>query len=491
MKRASTLDKHGRHSAEQNAAAAKASLGKEENNVTGDSRASGNSPFKKIKLSIRKDSASARNVSQSEEPEQRPGSPLSSPRKEAENAGQTPQSPVAAMRNASMPVLRNAGSKPSTTTSAALAVPDSAGTQAQSSSGPSQQRPLSPETAVSSRRQQWLEQDKPSFVFEEITDPTLLALFDKQVPALASAATTPQLSDREQARQLQPIANAIKTALEGVLAGVVRKFMKATSQHGVPTDAYQAAHHEFSELIQMFNSAKMAAVDGQEGKMIAELQAISSALDRFIVGGLNNAIEQFGCDKSEKAKLKAELRTLLAQCREWHGEDREEAVRPWSPSFAPSSPQGRQRSVSSPSKANEPWAETESSRINRLSASFPGPISPHPSQHRISLSLPAASATLSPASTPPGSPLASPVQSPKSVASPKESVKPFRLSTLIGSPGSPRSKEASRKESSVKGLARQSSASESTSHSSLPGQHSDKRAEKDKEKAEKSRKTHS
>lgn len=490
MKRAPTLDKHGKQSAEQYAAAAKASISKEENNVTADNKTSGQSPFKKLKLSVRKDSASAKNIAQSEETEQRPSSPVSSPRREPSDVRQTAQSHGAAMRspNASVPVLRNASGKPAATTETAVAVPASADMPGRAGSGPSQENCISPETSNASRRQQWLEQDKPSFTFDEITDPSLLALFDTVVPAVATAATAPQLREREQKQQLQPIAQAIKKALESVLADVTRKFMTTGKQEGIPKPELQKAHHAFSELMQMFNRAKVAAVEGQEAMMMTELQNICPALEQFIARGLKDAIQHIDAEKSDKEVLKTGLRTLLAQCRAWLGEPKEETARPWSPSFAPSSPQARQRSVSSPVKATEPWAQPESGNMSKMSASFSGPLSSHASQHRIGLPGPGITSTPSPTSTPLSSPLASPVQSPTVVVSPKASAKSFRLSALIASPVSPRSREASRKDFSVKGQARQSSLNESTSHSSLPVQQSDKPAIPEKAKTEKSKK---
>lgn len=490
MKRAPTLDKHGRQTAEQNAVAAKASISKEENNVTADNKTSGTTPFKKLRLSARKDGTSVKNISQSEETEQRPTSPVSSAPRDTANAEQTTESNVAAMRspNASVPVLRNASSKLATTTGAALAVPASPDTRVQASSAPRQENLLSPEPANANRRQQWLEQEKPSFIFAEITDPSLLALFDTALPAVAPVATGPQSSDREQKRQLQPIAHAIRKALESILADVTRKFMTTGKQDGVPKPEFQKAHHAFSELMQMFNRAKVAAVDEQEAIMVAELKSICPALEQFIARGLKDAIQHFSAEKSEREALKTALRSLLVQCREWLGEDKEEAVRPWSPSFAPSSPQGRHRSVSSPVKANEPWIPTESGNMSRLSASFAGPLSSHSSQHRIGPFIPGSTATLSPTSTPSGSPLTSPVQSPKTIFSPKDGTSSFRLSTRIGSPGSPRAKDASRKDSSVKGQSRQSMSNESTSHSSLVVQPRDKPDTPEKAKTEKSKK---
>ena len=492
MKRASTLDRKGRQSAEQFAEGAKAGIGKEENNVAADSKASGHPPYKKIKLGVKRDSASGRNASHSEETEQRPISPISSPRREAANAGQSTQSQVAAIRNAnanaSMPVLRSASSQLSASRECTGTLPASADTQVQAGTGPSQPGLPSPGTANASRRQQWIGQDKFSFVFDEITDPSLLALFDTPVAAGSPAAVAPQTSELERKRQLKSIADAIKAALESDLANVMRKFMDTGKQQGGRTHEYQAAHHAFCELMQMFNQAKVAAVDGQQAGMIAELQKICPALDHFIAGGLKDALQHFSGEKSEKAALKAGLRTLLAQCREWLGEDREKAVRAWSPSFAPSSPQNRQRSVSSPVRASASWTETESGKTIRLSASFSSPISPHPSQHRIGPFTPEAVATLSPTSTPPGSPLTSPVRSPKTVVSPKEGAKSFRLSAFLGSPGSPRAKEASRKDSSVKVQNRQSLLHESTSHSSLSVQQGEKPATPEKPKAEKSKK---
>lgn len=222
--------------------------------------------------------------------------------------------------------------------------------------------------------------------------------------------------------------------------------------------------------------------------MVAELNSICPALEKFIARGLKDAIQHFSAERSEKEDLKKGLRTLLAQCREWLGEEKEDAVRPWSPSFAPSSPQGRQRSVSSPVQANESWAEIEGGKMSRLSASFSGPISLHPSQHRIGPSILGTTATLSPTSTPSGSPLTSPVQSPKAVVSPKESTKSFRLSALIGSSVSPRAKDASRKDSPVKVQSRQPLLNESTSHSSPSVQQGDKPATPEKAKTEKSKK---
>jgi hypothetical protein len=64
----------------------------------------------------------------------------------------------------------------------------------------------------------------------------------------------------------------------------------------------------------------------------------------------------------------------------------------------------------------------------------------------------------------------------------------FRLSTLIGSPGSPRAKDAPRKDSSVKGLSSQSLVNESTSHSTLTVQQADNPATPEKAKTEKSKK---
>jgi hypothetical protein len=485
MKRASTFDKHGTQLAEQYAAAAKASISKEENNVTADNKASGNSPFKKIKLSVRKESALAKSASYSEDTEQRPTSPVSSPHRETASVRQTTPSRAAAMRspNASVPVLRDASSKLSTTTEGAEVVPASADTQLQASSSPAQGNLLSPGTDKASRRQQWIDQDKLSFVFDEITDPSLLALFDTPVPAFTPAATEPQLGERDKKRQLQPIADAIKNSLEKIFADVTRKFMEPTRQEGVPTREYHEARHAFSVLMQMFNNAKKFAADGQEADTFAELQKICPALDQFIEGSLKDAIPHFSGEKSEKANLKKELRQLLAQCRNWLGEDAEEAVQTWSPSFAPSSPQGRQRSVSSPVKAKEPWAETESGKTSRLSASFSGPINAQPSQHRIGPSIPGAPVALSPTSTPSGSPLTSPVKSPK-----ESSKSLFRLSALIGSPGSPRAKDASRKDSSLKSLSSQSLVNESTSHSTLTLQQGDKPATPEKAKTEKSKK---
>ena len=489
MKRAPTIDKHGRQAAEQYASAAKASVSNEENNPTAETKASGNSPFKKIKLSVRRESASARQASHAEEAEQRPSAPISSPRRETVHAGQTPQPDRAAMRNssASMPVLRDAGSSPATTTGAAEAV--AAEKQSQLPPGPVETTLSAPGTDTATRRQQWLAQDKPSFVFDEITDPVLLALCDQPASAAASPASAPQPGDRERKRQFKPIADGIKAALEGVLATGMRKFMHASRQDGARTAQFQAAHHAFSELIQLFNKAKVAAVDGKEAEMLAELREICPALEQFMAQNLKDVVRHFNAEKSERDALKTGLRSLLDQCREWLGEHREDAGSTWSPSLAPSSPQSRQRSASSPARPNEPWAGIETAKASRLSATFSGPIGLHPSQHRLTAAaVPGATSTPSPASTPPGSPLSSPVHSPKAVVSPKDNAKSFRLSTLLGSPGSPRAKDASRRDSSVRDQSRKSLLSESASQSSLPAQNDDKPAAAEKAKTEKSKK---
>lgn len=489
MKRAPTIDKHGRQAAEQYASAAKASLSNEENNPAAESKASGNSPFKKIKLSVRRESASARQSSHAEEAEQRPGTPVSSPRRETVHAGQMPQPDRAAMchSGASMPVLRDAGSTHAAMAAAAAAV--AAEKQPQVPPGPAETTLSVPGTDTAARRQQWLAQDKPSFVFDEITDPVLLALCDQPAPAAASAASAPQPGDRERKRQFKPVADGIKAALEGVLAKGVRRFMEASRQDNARTAQFQAAHHAFSELIQLFNKAKIAAVDGKEAEMIAELRAICPALEQFMTQHLKDVARQFNAEKSEREALKTGLHGLLDQCREWLGEHGEDAGPTWSPSVAPSSPQSRQRSASSPAKPNEPWAGIETAKASRLSATFPGPIGFHPSQHRLTaVAVPGAAPTPSPASTPPGSPLGSPVHSPKAVVSPKDNAKSFRLSTLLGSPGSPRAKDASRRDSSVREQNRKSLLGESASQSSLPAHQDDKPATAEKAKTEKSKK---
>jgi hypothetical protein len=354
-----------------------------------------------------------------------------------------------------------------------------------SSSSDPRQEPCSLVTSNSSRRQQWLEKDQPSFIFDEITDPLVLTLCDTAIQAGPLTATMGKLNERERKQQFQPIANAIKKALETVLADVMRKFMMARQRDGIPKPEVQEAHHAFSEMVQMFNRAKVAAVDGQEAMMLAELRSIRPALEELITLRLKNLVQHFGAEKDEREALKSGLRALLGQCREWLHEDMEETVRPWSPSSAPASPGARQRAISSPVKPSEPWAQNESDRADRLSSSLSGHMSPRPSQHRIGTSSPSASLTpgstsrslLSPADSPVASPVISPVTSPvlnpTAVNSPKEGAKSFRLSALLGASLSPRSRDGGRKESPVKAQARQSLLNDSTSRASLPAQQGD------------------
>jgi hypothetical protein len=378
-----------------------------------------------------------------------------------------------------MPVLRGASSKLAATTRTEVPLPASVDMPVNGSPSHTQQDLLSPGTATGNRRQQWLEQNQHSFIFDEITDPLLLALFDTGAGVAASppAATLPPLSEREHKQQFQPIANAIKKALEGILADVMRKFMTAAKRDGIPKPEFQEAHHAYSEMLQMFNRAKVAAVDGQEARMLAELRTICPAMEEFLRLRFKNVVQHFSTEKTEREAMKSGLRTLLAQCREWLHDDKEKAIRPWSPALAPSSPEARQRAVSSPAKPSEPMTQTESDRTERLSSSLSGHISPRSSQHRIGPYSPSAAATPSPTSTlltsPLTSPVTSPVLNPKAVASPKESAKSFRICALIGSPLSPRSKDAGRKESPVKGHARQSLQNDSTSRSNSSAQHSE------------------
>jgi hypothetical protein len=501
MKRASTLDRSDRPAAVRHAVVATAGTGKEENIVTTDGDALDKSPSKKIKLRTRKESKPVGNQSQVKTIEQALVSPVSPPIAKAKDAGQVVPSHAASVRKpaASVPVLRGADSRLASTADTARAAPADMPvkehpSQIQTDAEPS---PISSD----SRRQEWLQRDQQSFIFDEITDPTLLALFDTMVPGSPTAQAAQQLSERERMRQLQPIAHAIKRALEGVLAEVMRKFMTAASRDGIPTLELQNAHHAFSEMVQLFNRAKIAAVDGKEADMLAELTTIRSSLEEFLRLRFKEGARHFSIEKPERETLRTGLHDLLAQCREWLHEDGEENARPWSPSFAPTSPEPRQRAVSSPVRPSEPWTQTEDGKTGRLSSSLSGQLSPRPSQHRIAPSSPGAATAASPTSTPVSSPftspsaspftspVVSPVMSPKAVASPRESSKSFRFSGLIGAALSPRQRDAGRKESSVKGHARQSLLTDPGARADLASQQSDKPVTQEKLAPQKSSKT--
>lgn len=208
--------------------------------------------------------------------------------------------------------------------------------------------------------------------------------------------------------------------------------------------------------------------------MLDELKNIQPALAHFIKDRLKKVIQHLGAEKAERDALKSGLRALLHQCGEWLHQDEEETARPWSPSNAPASPGARPRAVSSPVKLGEAWPQVESNTADRLPVSMPGQLSPRPSQHRMGPSSPNAGLTSGTTSSPLSSPLTSPVTSPvtnsRTVTSPKESLKSFRLSAVLASP---RSKDTARMEPLVKGHASPSSFSESTSRSILPAQHGD------------------
>lgn len=497
MKRASTLDRPGRQAAMRHAAGAKTTTGKEEDSVTTDGDASSKSSSKKIKSGTRKDSNTAGNLGHVKAIEHALASPVSPAAEKSTDAGQAASFHAASVRKltASMPVLLGADSRLPARTGTGSPAPAALPVKERSSHAQPDAEP--PQAAGDSRRQQWLQRDQPSFIFDEITDPSLLALFDPVVPGSPTAQAAQQLGEREHRRQLQPIAHAIKRALEGVLADLTRKFMTAVKRDGTPTAELQEAHHAFSEMMQVFNRAKIAAVDGKEADMFAELTIIRATLDQFLRLRFKEVARHSSIEKLEMETLRTGLQALLAQCREWLHEDEEETVRPWSPSLAPSSPETRQRALSSPVKPSEPWRQTEDGRTGRLSSSLSGNLSPRPSQHRMGPASPGRAATASPTSTPLNtplstplsSPLTSPIVSPKAVASPKESSKSFRISALLGSTLSPRSRDPERRESPVKGHARQSSLTDPDSRADLPSQHNDKPVTQERAVTQKNSKT--
>jgi hypothetical protein len=477
MKRVATLGRTERQASVPSAEAAEASTGKEENKAQGNEGTSGHPPSKK--LASRKDSAPVKSTSHPKGMEPGLASPVSSHRKEAADARQTTPSHAASLPNphASPPVLRNMDSKQTTITATEMRASLSANGMVNGSSNHTPHEAYRPATANDGRRQQWQEKEQHSFIFDEITDPVLLTLFEPATLAAPPSAGNAQQSEREQRQRLQPIATAIKKALESVLADVMRKFMGAGKRDGIPKPEVQEAHHVFSEMVQMFNRAKVAAVDGQEARMLEELRGIRPVLEEFLTLRLKNVVQHLSAEKEEMEALKSGLRALLHQCGKWLDADEEETIRPWSPSNAPASPGARQRAVSSPVKPSEPWAQVESNTTDRLSLSLSGHLSPRPSQHRIGPSSQSAGlmsrATSSPLASPLTSPVTSPVTNSKAVTSPKEGSKSLRFSALLASPLSPRSRDGGRKESPVKGPAMPSSLSDSASRSSLSAQHGD------------------
>lgn len=494
MKRTSTADRADKNAAMFHSTDGKASTVKHENSATTDGDASSKSSCKKIKLSTRKESSKVEKLSQPKAEQHAlisPESSSSSSLTHSVDAGQAAPSQAVGVRKltASAPVLHGTGGKLPATAETASPAPAYMPAKERSS----QPRPdlELTQTGNDSRRQEWLQRDQQSFIFDEITDPSLLALFDMVAPVSPTVQTAPQLSDREQARRLQPIAHAITRALEGVLADVMRKFMSATKRDAVPKTEFQEAYNAFAAMMQVFNRAKIAAVDGKEAGMLAELKTIRSTLDEFLRLRFHEGARYFGIEKQEKEALGKALNALLTQCGKWLDGDEEEIVSPWSPSLAPSSPETRQRAVSSPVKPSESWPQTEDGRASKLSLNLSGHIIPRPSQHRIGPPSPASAATASATSTPPGSPLTSPVASPVAspVVSPKESSKSFRLSALIGSTLSSRSRDAGRKEPAVKGHARKSLQIEPGSLAQMLPQQSDKPVTQDKAMPQKNNKT--
>ena len=468
-------------------------------------------PSKKIKLSTKKESSLVGNLSQAKKMEQALVSPVSPPIAEATDAGQAAPPHAAPLRKvtSSVPALRSADSKLPVTATTASPAPAGMAVKGYSSQTQPDEEPA--RIANDSRRQEWLQRDQQSFIFDEITDPSLLALFDTTAPGSPTAHSAQQLTEREQMRQLQPIAHAIKRALEGVLADVMKKFMSAGRRDGMPTAQFQEAHHAFSEMVQLFNRAKVAAVDGKEADMLAELTSIRSSLDEFLRLRFKEGARHFNIEKLERERLRTGLHDLLSQCREWLHEDEYEyeKARPWSPSFAPLGPEARQRAVSSPVRPSEPWTHTEDGRTARLSSSLSAQLSARPSQHRFGPNSPRAAAAASPTSTPISSPftspsaspftspvvsatlspILSPVLSPKAAMSPKESTKSFHISALIGSVLSPRPKDAGRRDSTVKVHARQSLLTDPGSHADLPSQQGDNPVPQEKVMPQKSSKT--
>lgn len=482
MKRVPTADRVERNTAFIHAADGKAGSEKKEDGVTAGGDGSAKLAFKKIKLSSRKESSKAEKLNSPRAEQDALISPVSSPVRQSTNAGQTPPSLAfsAWKPTTSMPQLLGAGSKPP-----APPAPSNPAPTHMPVTQPSGQAKPAMEPAHASnddRRQQWQQRDQPSFIFDEITDPSLLRLFDTAGPGSQTAQAPPQPSERDQARQLQPIAAAIKEAIEGVLADVMKQFMTAVKgENGAKQELYKA-FNAFSEMMQVFNRAKIAAIDGKEVEMQAELRTIRSTLEKFLRLGFTDVTQHFSIEKHEKDGLKKGLQGLLALCRQWLHEKGEEHVRPCSPSLAPSSPETRQRAISSPVRSSEPWVRTEDSKTSKPSLHLSMQLSPRASQHRIGPASPGAAATPSPTSTPPGSPLTSlgvsPVSSP--VASPRESSKSFRLSALIGATLSPRSRDAGRRESPVKGQARKSLQIAPGTISESLHQQSDKTATQDK-----------
>lgn len=470
MKRVATPSSTERHASVPSAEAARASSSKEGNKAARDRETSGYSPSKKLKLGPRKESAPIQLTRPPGATESTLASPVSPHREESMDVRQRTQSHATSLLNfsASPPVLRSTDQRrtthPANETSAspsANAMPDGTSDHVAREAHP-------PATTNDGRRQQWQEKNQSSFIFDEITDPVVLALAEPVALASPPAASNAQQTERDQRQRLQPIAAAIKKALENDLAEVIRKFMVAGKRDDIARSEVQEAHHVFSEITQMFNRAKVAAVDGQEDRMRDELTLFQTALGNFIKDRLKKVIQHLGAEKAERDALKSGLRALLRQCGEWLHQNEAETARPWSPSNAPASPGTRQRAVSSPLKPSEAWAQAESDAADRLSLSMPGHLSPRPSQHRIGTSSPSASLTPGATSSPLASPLTSPVTSPvtnsKAVTSPKENFKSFRLSTLLSSP---RSKETARLETPGKGQSRPSSFSESTGRSVL------------------------
>ena len=277
------------------------------------------------------------------------------------------------------------------------------------------------------RRDLWLQRAAPSFIFDDITDPALLSLF--QPPSASSPASDAdarlseaqdRLAERERKRKLALVGDAMTRQVQGVLADFIREFSNAAAKGGEQTERYAQARQTFYQVLKVFNSAKVAAYAGDRDDMVVKLEEAQSGWSAFARVDFKHVAKVFQKSSQDTAALKRALAALLVQCSHWLADD-DTASPPASPAGGSS---GRQRACSTPVKPSAGWADPELKDLAGAGGKPSEPHSPRSAQHRLAHSFtaapgaaPRAASGPSPLASPTGSPPATPVHSPRSSAS--------------------------------------------------------------------------
>lgn len=278
---------------------------------------------------------------------------------------------------------------------------------------PQQEQALSPDRKETGaeRRGQWISREQLSFVFDEITDPAILALSSGS--ALATDATEPphapsaqlaeQLAEKARKHALANLAKEIQRALEGPLANIIRQFMQIRPQQQQDHSDYESASKAFYELMPALQLAKVAAMNGNEAEMLSQLEKAQEQIAAWIATHWKPASRQFKVEKAVKAELKNDLVELLDDCDRWR-----KGANAAKDNAPPLSPNSRQRSHSSPLKPGAAWSSVEAKPSQQTLLRHADATSPKSSHHRIKPTSGEASQSASPASSPVASPVSSP-----------------------------------------------------------------------------------